>query len=151
MPETEEGKQQIVEALVEHCANQQHVTRVLRQFIRTVEECRNIVVTLIRIAEETLPLEEPPDGCEKCLDPNWLPPDHPLVRCLDRPPPKWVNFLSIERNGYSAAARCTCPRGRWFRQKDRENDTGQKAEPTGGLRTMLKVVNGPNLEHSDED
>jgi hypothetical protein len=81
-----------------HCADtEEHATRM----VSTWKASTRVMLhesDLVELAEKTEIRGELPDGCGRCLG---------------------TDFIIIEKNGYSGAKRCSCPRGRELAKMDK--------------------------------
>ncbi len=112
------GKEAIVDALLRHCQNNEHVTLVLQKFSENVTDWRNPVAELVRIARENGISGLAPAGCDRCA----LGPD------ITTGEMRWAAHVSVKRGEYDSSARCPgpdggteCLRGKWLIERDREN------------------------------
>jgi hypothetical protein len=102
-----EGKKEIGLALLRHCQSDAHVRLVVQTFLETVQEWRNPIAELVRIAKATRTMERAPEGCEDCrtVDP-------------ETGGPAWLDFVEVfDGDTYLRTDRCHCARGDWFRAR----------------------------------
>jgi hypothetical protein len=121
------GKAQIIETLMTHCRSAEHVTATLKHFAENSFDLKNPIAGLVASARQTAMPEQPPAGCPECR----TEPDPQTAQ------ERWATHVNREIKSHGAqcaqqrtcdcptisvAVRCSCPRGRWLRQRDAERE-----------------------------
>jgi hypothetical protein len=110
-PQSAEGRTEIVECILRHCADVEHAARAMTHVLDNCTDPRNLTAEIRSAAETTANTPQTlPPGCEACR----LEPD-PMTGAE-----RWMAHIPGERNGYSCAVRCTCERGDWLLRRDEE-------------------------------
>lgn len=122
-----DGIRSIIDCLIEHCVNEDHVQRALKQFTQKTTDWKNPIAELVSIANATRDLPRAPLGCDKCRLDNDAKTGAP--RHNDHP-------KIIVRSEYEFADRCDCERGAWLKAQDQKRAQEQVRTSPGMLQTF---------------
>lgn len=115
-PQSAEGKTELLDCLMRNCADAEHCAEVMTALLDTVEDPRSITASIATIASRTRRPDQAPPGCEQCYAGDDVTTGAAI----------WLPFVSVEIRGYSCARRCSCARGRWLAERDRDRELGQQ-------------------------
>ncbi len=109
-PQSDEGRREIVDCLMRHCTDEEHARAVMTELLDSVERPQSITAEIATIARKTLHRDCPPPGCHLCCM-----GEDPITGAV-----RWASHVSVDVRGYPCARRCTCQRGRWLADCDRQ-------------------------------
>jgi hypothetical protein len=133
LPQTAEGRTELVNALLRHCGDVDHAERTMTEMLDNSPDVHNVVAELAIIARRIRTPELAPPGCAVCS----LGPD-PITGAA-----RWLPYVSMDRGGCAFAGRCTCERGHWLSARDAQREFGEVVPTTGlamaGARQAVDV------------
>ena len=118
VPQSDEGRREVVDSLLRNCQSEEHCVAVLTEFLDTALHVQNVTAELAAIARRTQRSDQAPAGCAQCdLGPDPFSGEQ-----------RWAAHLAEERG----ARRCECDRGRWLAAREHERTADSKPRKKGG-------------------
>lgn len=117
IPQSPEGKTEIVECLIRHCDSPEHAERTMTELLDGARDPRNITAEIAEAARLTRKGAPLPAGCERC---RYTDADTGQV--------EYRPHVSGTRSGYDFAERCGCARGLALAARDAEHRPQRKPE-----------------------
>lgn len=158
LPAEEDQKRELLDIVMRHFSNAQHLEAGMTKFIESTFETKNVAATLVMIAAQTRKPEAAPPGCDRCnlgIDfetgmQRWAA--HVSVDAVrHRPDCRFRERRDYDKCGcpvYASSKRCPgpvggppCQRGTWLRRKDDErkaNSAGLTAEEFSSAREAAR-------------
>jgi len=115
LPQTAEGRTELVDAILRHCSDADHAKNVMTEVLDGALKPVNLVAEIAMIAGRTRRPDQPPPGCQQC----------DVGEDITTGATRWSPFVHVQIRGYSAARRCDCARGRWLAARDQERQLGE--------------------------
>ena len=112
-PQSDDGRKEIVDCLLRHCADAAHDQRAMTRVLDGTLDPRNLTAEIAAAAAESrsVPVVELPPGCARCtLDPD-------LITGAAR----YASHISEPGELYDVSRRCDCARGRSLASRDAEH------------------------------
>jgi hypothetical protein len=119
LPQTPEGRTELVDAIMRHCGDSIHANSVMTELLDSSLNPVNLIAEIAAIANRTRRPEQPPPGCNRCYFGEDL-----ATKTIT-----WLPYVSLTIRGYGCARRCSCPRGRWLSAKDSERENEVSLPP----------------------
>jgi hypothetical protein len=131
LPQTAEGRTELVDALMRHCSDASHANAVMTELLDSSLNPVNLIAEIAAIAGRTRRPDKPPPGCERCC----------MGEDLGTKTITWLPYISVTIRGYECAQRCSCARGAWLAERDREREQEREIEhrPRGPIAAGAMV------------
>lgn len=138
IPQSPEGKTEIIECLIRHCDSPEHAERTMTELLDGAKDPRNITAEIAEAARLTRKGPGLPEGCDRCRVTD------PFTGEV-----KYLPYLGEFRNGYDRAFRCACARGKALAALDAKRGMATEKQDAKKAATVQRAEDWAKLAAGD--